>query len=149
MAWPFDRLRTYAPLAQVRSADLNAIQDAIVDRARKDPKEYTIAAVGTSLKTVGPDIAYVDGTTHGAVFLELEAFTLTGWVRWFAHHATGSTSPTIEEQQIGASSTDAANIEFQLLTVSTGVCSVLVRWGGTGTRDLVVRVREVARIGWD
>lgn len=31
MAWPNDRLTTYAPDSEVESADLNALQDAIID----------------------------------------------------------------------------------------------------------------------
>lgn len=35
MAWPFSRLRTYAPGSQVFSADLNAIQDEIIARRNR------------------------------------------------------------------------------------------------------------------
>ena len=66
MAWPFSRLTTYAPGSQVKSADLNAIQDQIIGNNRR---HRTVAAdgswvtTGTATKTsTGTVTSSTDGT---------------------------------------------------------------------------------------
>lgn len=81
MAWPFTRLRTYIPLVTpVAAADLNAIQDAIINgvAGNKHPDRTLIipgdAAITPASATVAPatgSIASTAGVTwHYAVPLE-------------------------------------------------------------------------------
>ena len=44
MAWPNDRLTTYAAGAQLKSADLNAIQDATIDGGQHGDRQKIIGA---------------------------------------------------------------------------------------------------------
>jgi len=66
MAWPYSRLTTYAPNSQVKSADLNAIQDWIIamDRKHRTPAadgSWVTAGAATKLAT-GEVSSFTDET---------------------------------------------------------------------------------------
>lgn len=57
MTWPLTRLTTYAPLSQIKSADLNAVQDQLIELSSH---EYTLDMskgkdVGAGTTTVNSD----------------------------------------------------------------------------------------------
>lgn len=93
MAWPEDRLTTYAPGAQIKSADLNEIQDAIIGGKHGEvPLNAGVAGLGVYSGTATWNSSgHALGTFSAFIDLPTPEGAIITWVRVWLKDSVGTT----------------------------------------------------------
>lgn len=137
MAWPFSRLFSYLTGSPVRAADLNALQDAIIDD--RSPRTITVLAscvCDTADWTVGSGIGSDGRMTAVAGLKEMripiplrEGDRITGWTAYGSKaDASGNLSATIilfdpvaGSERGGTTKTQTASGDVKTTLTETGL----------------------------
>jgi hypothetical protein len=103
MAWPYSRLTTYAPNSQVKSADLNAIQDWIIEMNRKHrttAADGSWVTTGTATKLATGEVSSFTDGTKLQVPLRVRTADVIKAVRARVKDAVATSSVSIEVYRV-------------------------------------------------